>query len=303
MVGYLENFTILFSLIILGQFFRKLNFYKNVGKILHFLILYICLPSLVISTFWKLEFAISSLAITLTGFCVIFSCIIVSFLISKNLKIDNLKKGSFIITSSHANTGFLGYPLIFYFLGSAGLYYAVFYDLAMFISLLTIISLVASYFGSKKLDLSHLKSFLKFPPLFAFILGIILNNFVVQNYSVINLLNGIGSLSIYLVIFYLGVEINLCDIRKFNKVMPFSLLTKLLISPLIAFLIVSILSFNKLQILAIVLQAGMPSGMLTLVLSKHYKLDTKFTSTNIFSSTIFGFLTLGLIFSFLQFLL
>lgn len=75
----------------------------------------------------------------------------------------------------------------------------------------------------------------------------------------------------------------------------FTSIMKLVIFPLIAFIIVNILGLAGLQYTIAVVEAAMPSGMLSLVLAISYNLDSELTSDCILINTVISLITLPII--------
>jgi len=303
----LELFAILIIFLFLlgiGQILRRTRFKGKIRSALHVSIIYVVLPCLVLATFLKNPIHLSNFILTFIAFIILLFGIFVAFLISKILNLDAQSMGSFIITSAHANTGFLGYTISFYLFGSAGLFYAVIYDLGMFIGLITIVTFTASIYGKNKQGKYAFLNFFKFPPLYAFMFGMLIGNFIDAKdimHEAINLFEIVGSISVYLVIFYLGMYIDIGKIFKFFKISIVSSFIKLVIPPLFAFLIIYLIEplnilLTPMEKNIILLQSLMPSGLITMALAVNYKLNSDLASTNILVTTIL-FLFLLFVFS------
>lgn len=292
----------------IGQILRKTKFNEEIKNFLYIFIIYFALPALVLAVFLKNQISYSDFIITSIALTILIFTIFVAFFASKFLKFLSLSKnsrGSFIITSSHANTGFLGYPLAFYFFNSSGLFYAVLYDLGMFIGLITIITFIASFYGiNEKNNREIFINFFKFPPLYAFIIGILIGNSNFGFYTpteVINFLELIGSTSLYLTLLYLGMHFDTKIFKKI-KISIISSIIKLGISPIFAILIIyaisNIISLNSMEKNIIILQSLMPTGLMTLILAAHYKLNLEIASANIITTTFLSIILIFILFVF-----
>jgi len=293
---------IIFVLVLLtGQILRKTKYRQDIQKFLSIIIIYISLPALVLATFLKNPINISNFVLTPIAFIILMFSIFIAFLISKFLNLDKKSAGSFIITSAHANTGFIGYPVSFYLFGSAGLFYAVIYDLGVFIGLITIVSYVAGIYGEGKKGIFI--NFLKFPPLYAFILSIILIHWDIK-IPEINILELIGSTSLYFTLIYLGIYIDTGKIFGLAKISLISSLIKIGIAPIFALLIIYVAEYTNIQLSEmekeiVILQSIMPSGLMTIILATHYKLNLDIATNNVLITTlIFFFILLTLSFLF-----
>ncbi len=295
--------TIIFVLLIgIGQILRRTNFGDIIRRILYTFIIYIALPALVFAAFLKNPIHFSNFILTFIAIVILIFGIFVAFFASKFLNLDKQSTGSFIITSAHANTGFLGYPVSFYFFGSTGLFYAVLYDLGMFIGLITIVTFTASIYRKGRTTKSDiLLNFFKFPPLYAFIFGMLIGNFTDVEGAImadaVNLLELLGSTSLFFTLLYLGMYLDVRKIFKFIKISVLSSFIKLGVIPVFAFLIICLMGFLNIPLSPvekniILLQSLMPSGLMTIMLAVHYKLNSDVASGNVIVTTLISFLLL-----------
>ena len=107
--------------------------------------------------------------------------------------------------------------------------------------------------------------------------------------------NYLGNGAIPLIMLSLGLSINLEGIYRSKSMVIFTSIMKLAFFPFVAFIIVSQLGFVDLQYIVTVVEAAMPSGMLSLLLSITYKLDYELTSDCILINTVISLVTLPVI--------
>ena len=77
-----------------------------------------------------------------------------------------------------------------------------------------------------------------------------------------------------------------------NKEIKFSILLKLLILPLIVFLISKLLNFDFYQSSALILQAGTPTAISTILMAEAYGVRQKIASKILFTTTLFSIVTI-----------
>ena len=82
---------------------------------------------------------------------------------------------------------------------------------------------------------------------------------------------------------------------NFGKEMKFSIILKLIILPLIMYLVSKILNFDLNETSAIVLQAGTPSAVSTILMAEAYKTNQKIAATILFTTTLISILTMPLL--------
>jgi predicted permease len=192
------------------------------------------------------------------------------------------------------NSGFLGYPVVLGVFGADGLVRAVFYDIGSMILFITFGIILLFIYGGEYAKI--LKRAFIFPPLLAVILALLLNyiNFDI-GFIVSNTLDYLSGAAIPLIMISLRLSLKFRGIKK-NIQAVFSVsVIKLLIAPLIASLIVSLLGMGGLERQVTIIEAAMPSAMLSLVLAITYDLDIKTAAACIFASTILSLITIPLI--------
>lgn len=110
-----------------------------------------------------------------------------------------------------------------------------------------------------------------------------------------NTINYLGDGAIPLIMISLGLSINLSGLSRNKAMVGFTSVMKLFFFPLIAFFIVMYLGLVDLQYNVTVVEAAMPSGMLSLLLSITYNLDYELTSDCILINTVISLITLPII--------
>lgn len=218
----------------------------------------------------------------------------VTYLILKRFKIEEKRLWAIVVAVMIANTAFMGYPINLGIFGHEGLLRAIFCDIATLVIFL-ILSFVLSlkFGGSTK---SAVKKIALFPSLWAVILGILFNFFNIPIGPVLeNTVNYLGNGSIPLIMLSLGVSIDFTGLTRSRNMIIFTSVLKLIIYPIIAFLIASVIGLVDLQFKISVIEAAMPSGLLSLVLAITYKLDFELTSDCILIDTVISLVSLPII--------
>ena len=77
-----------------------------------------------------------------------------------------------------------------------------------------------------------------------------------------------------------------------NKEIKFSILLKLLILPFIVFLVSKLLNFDFYQSSAVILQAGTPTAISTILMAEAYDVKQKIASKILFTTTLFSIATI-----------
>ena len=80
-----------------------------------------------------------------------------------------------------------------------------------------------------------------------------------------------------------------------NEEIKFSIFLKLFILPFIVFLISKFLNFNFYQSSALILQAGTPTAISTILMAEAYNVKQKIASTILFTTTLISIITIPLL--------
>ena len=88
---------------------------------------------------------------------------------------------------------------------------------------------------------------------------------------------------------------------NFNKGIKYSIILKLLIFPLFIFAFSKILGFNLNETSAVVLQAGTPSAVSTILMAEAYKTNQKIAATILFTTTLISIITIPILANMINF--
>ena len=86
-----------------------------------------------------------------------------------------------------------------------------------------------------------------------------------------------------------------------NKGIKYSIILKLFIFPLIIFIFSKILGFNLNETSAVVLQAGTPSAVSTILMAEAYKTNQKIAATILFTTTLISIITIPILANMINF--
>lgn len=196
-------------------------------------------------------------------------------------------KGTFLIASMVGNTGFLGFPIVLLLpqLGPAYFGWALFYDLLG--TLFTAYGMgvmVAAYYGRRDAAQGinpiqqSLNAFLRAPTLPAFLIGLGLRPVPFPVWLSLAL-QGFAWSIVTLSLILMGMRLQqLRSLRRVPAAMG-SAIVRMAIAPLSIGLLLTAIGITGPPRLAIVLQAGMPSALATLVLTETFNLDRELAVT------------------------
>lgn len=284
-------------MIAIGYVLKRIDFLSDDDvPTLNNIVIYILLPCMIFSALYSADLSLLPKLGTLPFIILASSFItgIISYLILKRLKLPDIQLWSVLVTVMIANTAFMGYPINLGIYGHEGFLRAIFCDIATLITFLLLsFVLVLKFGGSVR---TAVKKIVFFPSLWAIVLGIILNLLNIPIGPVLdNTISYLGDGAIPLIMLSLGISIDLAGIKRSKAMIIFTSIMKLAFFPLMAFLIVSFLGFSGLDFKVSIIEAAMPSGMMSLILAISYKLDYELTSDCILINTVISLVTLPLI--------
>lgn len=204
-----------------------------------------------------------------------------------------LETRTFSVLCAIPNTGFIGLPVIFAVLGREGLAYAVLYDLGTTVALCSLaIWVLTGRSGVKK----GWKTLIN-PPLLAMAGGLLVNRLgITLPELVLTPLQIMGNATTPLAMLLMGSmlgEVNLRDKRL--TLLGLVCLSKLIIYPLLAYILVLPFNLPPLARAAALIQAAMPSMASAPVLTQKYGGDNELAVTAVFITTLLSLITLPLI--------
>lgn len=298
----IERVLIILSLSFFGIFGRRLGFIKDEAKqSLANVVINITLPPLIFVSMLSDKSCeqLSAVIITpLISFILIIIGMVFISLIGRFLSIPKDRSRTFIILSTMPNSAFIGFPVILSLLGKKGLGYAVLYDLGSTVAFFSIAIMILK--GNRIIS-EWWRGLLNLP-LFALILGLLVNRYVIEIPAVvIEPLQIMGNATIPLAMLLMGYMIG--GVRFYRKFINLELIgvciIKLLIYPIFAAIIISHLKLDTVLRAVIIIEAAMPSMASSTILVQKYGGDEQFAAIGTFITTILSVATIPLMVHFL----
>jgi len=288
-------------MIALGYVLKRIDFLseKDIDPF-NKIVMYILLPCMIFHALYNSNLAsipnLGILPLVILSSSVITG--IVSYFILKQLKLDDRTLWSVLVTVMIANTGFMGYPVTLGIFGQEGFLRAIFCDIATLCTFLLLSFILIMKFGGT--IKTAIKKIAFFPPLWAVIFGLILNFVNIPIGPVLdNTINYLGQGAIPLIMVTLGLSIDFSALSRSKSMIVFTSIMKLAFFPLVAFFVAGYLGLVNLESTISIVEAAMPSGMMSLLLAITYKLDYEMTSDCILINTVISLITLPVIISIL----
>lgn len=296
-----ETIIAIVIMIIIGYVCRRLDFLKAEDtQTLNKIVVHIAIPALIFLAMYNADLSNIKTFGTITLVCITVGLIsgIIAYVFTYLRGYSPKTRWGVVAASTLFNSGFLGYPVTLGVFGAAGLVRAVFFDVGSTILFTSFGIFFLILYGGRYQDI--IKRSIFFPPLLAVIIGVLANLFHLPLGSVIpSVLDYLSGAAIPLIMLSLGLSLEFRGIKEYFGVASFVSALKLIISPLIALVFVGLLGLSGLDKTVTIVEAGMPSAMLSLVLAITYDLDIKATAACIFLSTSLSIISLTILILFL----
>lgn len=293
----------------LGIFLKRIRVLnETIGKRLLSFSLNILLPLLVFRSFATVVISLEECFLPLVGLMINFSLLAIAYLVSGRLRMNDAKKGVFLLACSTLNIGIIGLPFINLFFNTQGVATASLLDIGNSIYVFSIAFLIASRFNPSKIKSSFknsVKSLIIQPYIISIVAGLAFNLLGLELPEQVNGLISITSvLNVIIVLIATGIFIKLPS-KSIVKEIFSSAFVKIVIGSLIGFIFANLLRLSPEKLGVVIIVSSLPPAFMTLVHASAENLDLEFASILLGSMLALGIPTIvfyGLFFSFLGFL-
>jgi malate permease and related proteins len=215
----------------------------------------------------------------------------IAFVLGKLFRLERSVLTIVVLTTFFANNGNYGLPLISFAFGQEALAYASIYFVTNSLLLYTVGVVIASLGHLHIKD--ALKGLLKVPAIYAILLAVL---FIRTGWTLPDPiqktveLTSAGAVPAMLIL--LGLEFQKVEWTSNLRALSIPVVCRLLIGPVIGLVMAALFGLNNSARKDGIVEAGMPSAVMTTILATEYKLDSSMVTAIIFASTILSPLTL-----------
>ncbi len=283
-------FSLIFIFLILGFSLKHFNLLTETGaKWISHYVINLCMPAIILLKFPTLHFSWELLFPSIMAWLLIPVAWLLVLCLSRLFNWSLEVEACVLLIACFGNTSFFGYPLVQAFLGEQALVYAVVYDqMGSFLTLAIVASLIVSIYKNKiqskreqtesnqplpSKGLALAKRIFTFPPFVALFLSIPLRDYslpslVTQGFEMIS--QTLVPSTMLLIGFYMVFRLPKRDLKP----LYFALVIKMLMMPLVAWLLLynlSPLDSGKLALFAqtTLMEAAMPPMVTSCILAIH----------------------------------
>ena len=303
------SIAMLMGVILIAVLLRSVGVIKEEqGKLFADLVTHVTLPALVFSSLSHAtiypEYALLALLMIVAELI----SLVLAWMVGKKLHLENAQMGAFMLTSAFGSSSFLGYALISQvFPGNIDTITeaVIISEVGLVPVLFTVGTMVAIYYGKSDLDskgrLLATTSFFKSPLFFSLVAGILWSTLHLPVEGtlitpVFHFLKVLSSANTFLIAMTVGALLHFSGIRTIIWVILFTILIKLILKPLMVWIPTLAMDLQDWQLQVLILEAAMPSALLTVVFAKTYGCDAKLASKLIFATLVSSSITIIVIF-------
>jgi len=300
MIGVIGQLIPIYGLIFTGFALKAIGgvWAQRLRDALSFLLTNLLVPVICFSAIMKVaDLQVMLWDMIATALLAYFASVLLAWLAAVVLRFSREAKGAFLLINTFPNTVFLGFPITYAMYGLEGLSYASMLAVVSALVMVTLGSGIGAYYSSGHGHLGYaLRKVLAFPPFIASIVGLIL---LLVGVSYPDWLaapvNLVSRLVTWLSLIFIGLNITLSlGVVRLRSVLGTALI-RLLLVPLISFIIVKAMWGGTAWGGVVTILMGMPPAVVNIVYADHFGLDRELAAVLLMAVTVLALLTLPLL--------
>jgi predicted permease len=263
------------------------------GRTLGRVLFYLATPSLVFRSLYEMQLDPRAIQhVVLVAVLVMLLTAFLGWLVAYNL--ERTERAAVTLTSGISNNGNMGLPITLFAFGEPGLALATVYYVASSFLTNTVGSVVASA-GRAPIG-AALAQIVRVPVLYAAVGGLLLNRFgVTLPTGLFRAVDLVASAAVPLMLILLGVQLRHVNLRQRERGVFRSAAVRLLAAPVLAWGLCLLFGIRGTEGSVIIVQAAMPTAVITSVLATEYDTAPRLVATIILVSTLISMVTLSVI--------
>ncbi|WP_271629756.1 AEC family transporter [Caldicellulosiruptor sp. DIB 104C] len=305
----LKNILYLFAVIFIGFIGTKIQLFSpTIKDSVSELIIKVTAPILLFTTISSKPYSSTVvkniLTLIISAFIGIILLLGTGYITAKLFKLQGKTFYTHIFCSAFGNTGFLSFPLLYSIFGEKGVFYAASYNIMHdFLAWSLGLSIITKHSSEKtKFGFINANSIAIFSAFVVYLLKGALSTEILNYYNrffltIYDALNPFGKTTIYLSMFFIGCLLAEVSFKDTVKTYPaYGIVAfKMVAFPLLITFLTKFMSLDDFTRLIIILQTGMPTAIISSIISYRYKADSSYATRTIFITTIFSLLTIPLL--------
>ncbi|MCC6168383.1 MAG: AEC family transporter [Caldilineaceae bacterium] len=267
------------------------------GRSLGRLLFWLATPSLVFRSLYQMEIDFEALRqVVVVAAAVTVTAGVLGWAVGFDQ--DRRRRAAIILTSAVSNNGNMGIPICFFAFGQPGLALgSLYYVVSSFLSNTVGVAVASS--GQTALR-QALGNSLRVPMIYAATAGLLLNRLGGElPQPLFRAVDLMADAAIPGMLVLLGIQLHAAPLGQGHGIILRSAAIRLLVAPLLAWLLTMLLGVEGVERNVIILQAAMPTAVMSAVLATEYDAAPKLVATVIFVTTVASMVTLSVVLWFL----
>ena len=292
----MNNIILLILCFVAGILLRRARLMPdNAPATLNSFIIHISVPALVLLYIHELELSGDIVLVVAMAWLCFGLAAGFFWLIGRTLKFSRGTVGALILTGGMGNTAFFGLPMIEAYYGHQGMATGILIDqTGSFLVLSTLAIVVAGIYSSGRPSAASIvRSILRFPPFIALAVALLLLPVVYPEWLSV-VLKRLGDTLAPMALLSVGLQLRLGHLAGNGRKLAIGLGFKLLLAPLIIFLLyVPLLGAHGQAIQVTLFEAAMPPMIAASIIAQEHELDPNLATLMVAVGLPLSFLTLG----------
>ncbi|MCL4499822.1 MAG: AEC family transporter [Chloroflexi bacterium] len=279
-------------LIAVGYFVKRVGLLRvDDRRVVNDIIVYLAMPALVFRSIASSKLNPSFLKFSALALVVMAVSMALAYFLGRLMKLERKTFGALLLVAVVGNTGYLGYPLTISLFGRSNLAQAVFFDIfGSVFFVFTVGVVVARRLGGSDERLNVARELFTFPPLIGLFAAGLLQGVSLPLF-LDRAVEFLAGATVPLIMLSIGLSIELNHLLEHRRPLGATVLIKLVAAPLIALVAARIFGFTPVDTGISVLEASMPTMMISMVIGLKYGLDVEFMAAAIVGSTLLSTVT------------
>lgn len=258
-------------------------------------VMYIFMPCLIFSTLYVAELNLQYVYMLLFFILLFVILIVMNKIIVKIKGLPKTYESAYILSTAFMNTGNYGSPIILLAYGTVGFNYAVSFFVIQSISMHT----AGMYYAARgKLAMKDaLRRIFEMPMIYGLTIVIVFKVFHIQvPGNLLAVIDLLAAASIPTVMVVLGMQLAEIKVKKFKwGSITYTTLIRLVISPIIAYLLTLLFPFDPLLAKVLILSAAMPTAVVATMYALQFNAEPELVSSITIINTFASVLTITLL--------
>ncbi|MEF7655410.1 AEC family transporter [Bacillus sp. ZJS3] len=224
------------------------------------------------------------------------SLMLVSYFISKTLKLEKGESAALKNSISLMNSGNYGLPVsqLIFSHNPVGVSIQIF--IVIFQNLLTYSYGIYNLLSATKTIGGIIQSFIRLPVFHALVLGILFQSFTIQIPNSIFLpLNQLANSFVAIALILLGAQLANIKLNFFHRVITWSLIGRLLMGPLLALSMIYLLNIDGIVAQSLFIASSFPTSRNTSTIAMEYQIEPELHAQIVLFSTLFSIITVTVV--------